>query len=88
MPSSPASGAHDPHLLDRVLGTAVDPGDEAARAQAAALAQRLRGVALPQGTLSGWSSLCATEYAEAVGRLHRVVGDAWSALAVAAGSGP
>lgn len=87
MPDSPASGAHDPHLLDRVLGTAVDPRDEAGRAQAAALAHEVRGIPLPQGRLSGWTSLCSDEYAEAVGRLHRVVGEAWSALAAAAGGG-
>ena len=87
MPSDPVSAAHDPQLLERVLGTAADPQDAAVRAQAAALAQAVRGIALPQARLSGWSSLCAGEYAEAVGRLHRAVGAAWSALAVAAGGG-
>lgn len=86
MPPDP-SAARDPQLLERVLGTAADPKDEAAMAQAAELARLVRGIVLPQARLSGWSSICSGEYAEAVGRLHRVVGAAGSALAIAAGGG-
>lgn len=78
----PSAAAHDPALLDRLLGTARDPHEEELRRRALELAAAVQRVPLPPARLSGWTSLCSAEYGEAVERLQRIVALAASALAV------
>lgn len=78
---------HDPDLLGRLLGTAPTPADAAARAAAGTMARLVQQVALPPGRLTGWSSLCAEEYAEALEGVRRAIALAAAALGVAARGG-